>query len=85
MKDSDTANVVVLVRSKIQAGALPTETPTKMWVGKGTGLTCDACAVEVTSADIEYEADLPSQRTLRFHQRCLTVWEEERGKDRQSG
>jgi hypothetical protein len=83
--DRDTSNVATLVRNKIEAGSLPTETPTKVWVGKGTGLTCDACGVQVTSADIEYETDLPSQRTLRFHQRCLTVWHEERVKDRHSG
>jgi hypothetical protein len=79
--DSGTADVAALVRARIVAGTLPTETPTKVWVGKGMGLTCDACGVKVTPADIEYETDLPSQRTLRFHQRCLTVWYEERMKN----
>jgi hypothetical protein len=27
-----------------------------------------------------YEADLPEGRTLRFHQRCFEVWQEERAK-----
>ena len=79
--DSSTADVAAVVRSKIQAGTLTTETPTKVWVGKGTGQTCDGCGVRVTSADIEYETDLPGGRTLRFHQRCLTVWHEQRVKD----
>ena len=79
--DSSAADVAAVVRSKIQAGTLTTETPTKVWVGKGTGQTCDACGVRVTSAEIEYETDLPGGRTLRFHQRCLTVWHEQRVKD----
>jgi hypothetical protein len=79
--DDSMADVAATVRRKIQAGTLPTERPVKMWVGKGTGQACDACGVPVTSADIEYETDLPSQRTLRFHQRCLTVWHDERVKN----
>jgi hypothetical protein len=76
--DSGTGDIEALVRHKIQAGALSTETPTKLWVGKGTGQACDACGLPATSADIEYETDLPSGRTLRFHQVCLTVWHQER-------
>ena len=84
MKDSDTANAAALVRSKVEAPCPPRHPRRCGWAGKGTGLTCDACGVQVTSADIEYETDLPSQRTLRFHQRCLTVWHEERVKARAS-
>ena len=62
--DSGTANVAALVRSKIEAGTLPTETPMKVWVGKGTGLTCDACGVPVTSADMKYEIDLPADAPI---------------------
>jgi hypothetical protein len=76
--DSETGDIAALVRHKILAGILPTEAPTKLWVGKGTGQTCDACGILVTSADIEYETDLPSGRTLRFHKVCLGVWHEER-------
>jgi hypothetical protein len=77
--NNDLAQVSV-VRHKIAAGILPTETPRKVWVGKGVGKPCDACDLTVTSADMEYETDLPDGRTLRFHQACLTVWQEERVK-----
>ena len=78
--DKDMAELSAVVRGKIAAGTLSTEKPLKMWVGKGMGKLCDACDLPVTPVDIEYEADLPGGRTLRFHQRCLTVWHEERAR-----
>jgi hypothetical protein len=78
--NNDMAEVSAVVRQKIAAGLLPTDKPMKVWVGKGTGLMCDACDLPVTPADIEYETDLPGGRTLRFHQPCLAVWHEERVK-----
>jgi len=67
MPNNGTADIPAAVRSKIAAGILPTEKPDKMWAGKGTGQTCDACGLTVTADDIEHETDLPGGRTLRFH------------------
>ena len=66
------------IRAKITVGRLPipSDLPGKMWAGKGSGRSCDACDQPITDTDIEYETDLPSQ-TLRFHQRCLHAWLEE--------
>ena len=80
MPENDPADVAEAVRHKIAAGILPTEIPSTVWAGRGTGLTCDACDRQITSAEMEYEADLRNGRTLRFHQRCLTVWQEEIGR-----
>jgi hypothetical protein len=80
MAPNSMAEVSAVVRHKIDSGILPTATPIKVWVGKGMGKQCDACALAVTSADIEYETDLPGGRTLRFHQPCLAVWHKERVK-----
>jgi|RhiMetdeSRZDD1v2_1073273.scaffolds.fasta_scaffold203631_4 hypothetical protein len=82
--NNDMAEVLAAVQQKIAAGVLPTDKPMKMWVGNGTGKSCDACDLVVTPADIEYETDLPSGRTLRFHQPCLAVWHEERTRGRTS-
>jgi hypothetical protein len=30
--------------------------------------------------DIEYETDMADGRTLRLHQECLTLWNQERAK-----
>jgi hypothetical protein len=78
--DNNLAELSAVVRHKITAGLLPTDKPRKVWVGKGMGKPCDACELPVTSADLEYETDLPDGRTLRFHQPCLAVWHEERAK-----
>jgi hypothetical protein len=78
--NNNIAELAAVVRHKIATGVLPTATPTKVWVGKGMGRLCDACDLTVTSADIEYETDLPCGRTLRFHQPCFTVWHEARVK-----
>jgi hypothetical protein len=79
-QDSGTGEIAALVHASIQAGLVPTEAPDTVWVGKGTGKTCDACGLPVTVVDIEYETDLPSGRTIRFHLPCFTVWHEERVK-----
>jgi hypothetical protein len=72
-----------VIRTKLTSGELPTETPEKCWVGKGTSRPCMACDLAINPDTLEYEVDLPtpaphSVTTLRLHQACLTVWHEER-------
>jgi hypothetical protein len=74
------AEVAALVRQKIAAGTLPTETPLKSWVGKGSGKPCEACDLVVTPGDMEFEVDMPEVRTLRSHRDCFKVWDEERAR-----
>jgi hypothetical protein len=68
------------IRSKIALGLLPIPTvpPGEMWVGKGSGRACNVCDQPITEAETEYETDLPTGKTLRFHQQCLHAWHEER-------
>jgi len=56
------------IRSKIASGLLPIPTvpPGEMWVGKGSGRSCNVCDQPIREAGIEYETDLPTGKTLRF-------------------
>ena len=78
---SETAqDIEALIRAKLAAGELPRAKPDKVWAGKGTDRPCTACGTVITPADVEYELDLGAAPavTLRFHQGCLTVWDEMR-------
>ena len=64
------------IREKIRSGVLPlpSDTPPKCYVGPGTNRPCDACDEIITPEQIEYELDITENRTLRFHNDCLTAW-----------
>jgi hypothetical protein len=49
-----------------------------LWVGKGNGRPCDVCGDPITAAEREYEIDLASGSTLRFHGKCLAAWHDAR-------
>ena len=69
------------IRAKIEAGALPTDTPLKMWVGPANGRTaCDGCGQRIVGGGLEYEIDTSDRRTFRFHRDCLAAWHQERVK-----
>jgi hypothetical protein len=74
------ADVATNLRLKIAAGVLPlpTEPPGKVWVGKGTALSCDACDGSIPATELEYEVDVAKGPSLRFHSKCLTAWQHER-------
>jgi hypothetical protein len=67
------------IRAKIAAGTrpLPENAPGKVWVGYGNGRPCDGCDDPITTVQLEYEVDI-SDRTLRFHSKCLEAWHQER-------
>jgi hypothetical protein len=67
--NNDMADVSAVVRQKIAAG-IPYREAHEDVGRQGDGQACD---LPVTSAGIEYEADLPMGRTLRFHQQP-PVW-----------
>jgi len=68
------------IRAKVAEGRLPlpADRPGKLWVGKGNGRPCDACDQPITNTDTEYETDLPTGRTIRFHRPCFRAWHAER-------
>lgn len=72
-------DVLGCIRAKIASGVLPIpiNPPGKLWVGKGSGRSCDACDQPITKVETEYETDLPAGETLRFHKQCLHAWRAE--------
>ena len=69
-------HIVNRVRAKIAAGRLPfpSSPPGKLWVGRGNGRPCDACDQAITDTEMEFETDLPTGRTIRFHGPCFEAW-----------
>jgi hypothetical protein len=67
-----------VILAKIKSGALPGshDGSGKSYAGKGTDKACDGCDERVTQEDIEYEIDIADGRTLRFHHKCFTAWQE---------
>jgi hypothetical protein len=57
MPEHGSDDVVAVVRQKIAARTLPAEMPDRTWAGRGTGQTCDACDRQITTTEIEHEAD----------------------------
>jgi hypothetical protein len=65
-----------LILAKVLLGQLPRRATTRCWVGHGQGLSCDGCDRPITPADVEHEVDAIGLGTLRFHARCMQLWEE---------
>jgi hypothetical protein len=65
-----------LILAKVLIGQLPRRATTRCWVGQGQGLPCDGCDRPVTPADLQHEVDAIGLGTLRFHARCMQLWEE---------
>jgi hypothetical protein len=63
------------IREKIAAGTLPRDAPGMTFRGFGTGERCDGCDAPILSAEMEYEIPLREGRNLRFHVRCVLLWE----------
>ena len=80
MGEPQRGDLDTLLRAKIAAGTLPLPSgpPGKVWVGKGNGRICDVCDEPINDIHLEYEADLSDGHTLRFHQKCLGVWHQQR-------
>jgi hypothetical protein len=90
VSDVEVLDIRRAIRAKLVTGDLPGATPMKCWVGKGTEHACMGCDLVISAAVIEYEVDLPGTKTspgltLRFHQRCLGIWHEERARLRLEG
>ena len=79
---SSSPKIVELIRGKIierlAVGALPSHVPGRMFAGYGTGKACDACDAPITEQDVEYEFETGTDRMIRLHLRCASIWEAER-------
>jgi hypothetical protein len=80
MVDQELADLLLLTRTKLQAGKLPITSAVKVWGGQGNGSPCDVCEQPILPTDIEYETEMSGARTYRFHSRCLGLWHEERAR-----
>jgi hypothetical protein len=63
------------IREKLAAGTLPREGAGVTFVGLGAGRLCDACEAPILPADMEYEVEARDHRILRFHVRCVLMWQ----------
>jgi hypothetical protein len=73
----------LIARERIATGQLPSEGPSRMWGGYGTGQICSLCDKPIEAHDVEYEAELTGAavQTFRFHVVCQSVWQLECARD----
>ena len=71
-------DIAARIGAKVAAGMLPLATEPRPSIGKGSGCSCAGCDESITHADVEYEVNVGSRRTLRFHSDCLTAWRDGR-------
>ena len=65
-------------RDRLQRGELPREKCQVTWFGPGVGQPCSLCERPITRLEIECECEQSGGATLRFHQACFAIWDEER-------
>jgi hypothetical protein len=62
------------IRDKLDAGALPSVLPEKIWTGYGQGNHCNGCSQPIHPVQIEYHFLLDSGDVSRLHIGCLGMW-----------
>ena len=67
-----------LTRDRLQRGELPREKCVVTWFGPGVGPACVLCKRPITRLEIECECEQAGGPTVRFHQACFAIWDEER-------
>ena len=67
-----------LTRDRLQRGELPRDKCQVTWFGPGVGEPCNLCGRPVSRTEIECECEQAGGDTLRFHQACFAIWDEER-------
>ena len=72
------ARRVAIIRGRLRVGMLPSDAPTKIWSGYGSGQLCDACGERIAVGAPEDEVVFTHSVTLRFHQGCFALWQEEK-------
>ena len=65
------------IRRWIDEGRLPVLLPDKICAGYGSGSNCPACEQPITSSQIEYDVEYPSNGTplLSLHLGCYVLWQ----------
>jgi len=73
------------IRTKIRAGVLTRDACAKGWYARGRGRPCEACALVIDETQVECEGHFSDGTTLRFHQACFAIWNDERTSARERG
>jgi len=64
------------IREKLAAGTLPHHDAGGItFAGYGTGQLCDGCDTPILPAEMEYEVETRERRSIRFHVRCVLLWQ----------
>jgi len=72
----DEATIRARIRSLLETGEIPCETPEMTWASKGTGGHCIACAQAIAAHEVEFEVEVSGQ-SYRVHRHCYIIWQEE--------
>lgn len=76
---SDPPDAPQRIRWKVAVGVLPLGTPTKSWIGFGSGQLCAACDRAITITQSEFEIQVEGwRRTFILHLGCAGLLEVER-------
>jgi len=63
------------IREKLAAGTLPHVAHGITFAGYGAGRLCSGCDTPILTGEMEYEAETRDRRTIRFHVRCVLLWQ----------
>jgi len=78
LQQEDDVRLTAAVLSKLAAGTLPDVPICRVWVGDGTGATCDACDCPISRRAAEYELNANRRGVFHFHRECFLAWQRER-------
>lgn len=78
LQQEDDVRLTAAVLSKLTVRKLPTVPLSRVWVGEGTGATCDVCERPIAPGEVEYEVNIKRVSVLHFHRECFVVWDRER-------
>ena len=67
-----------MIRDRIENGSLPRDRTIELWHAPGFGQTCDGCGLAITTTDWMCLICADDWRTIRLHEECLVLWQEER-------
>lgn len=73
-------DIRAMIASRVRAGILPSEQPSKTFAGTGEGANCDCCGMAITEREVQYEVDFATslegpRRTVVAHRDCHRIWQ----------
>jgi hypothetical protein len=71
-------NLRLLIKAKLDDGALPNEGIHHVYGKRGSGEFCDACEQIITDLQLLMEGFGSKVGGVRFHLKCFHIWDAER-------